>query len=397
MRKILRPLFVTLLIASCGGGAGTNPFDSREQTTSEATGGGSANQTDTSDGNTDNANSSNGNTNESISNGNTTNAGSTGTNSSGGSIPSTTLDGTTPTDGTAVTGEQTENFAVIRTTGAIGDTRYTIEDGKELSYIDNLGFDETAAGSYEKVINFGGYGTQDIYAAPVTVIDAQNNQPITQNGAYAVFGTSESGSTSYVVVHHLLISEPLKGHRYQRERFDKDDNVVLFKPLEDGQLSMTGQYLGMRTRSGNFDGEYVIADLNFDIDLQDPNDSRAIQLFMSNRTRYSMADGLSLEGKPGYAEGLPYIGWIVLEGGLDANGEFSMDITSQINGQAFESGSVNGILVTNQDGLVSEGAGVIELESQDPTQFANQQNGSYSGAVDKFIEAGGFILDRNLP
>jgi hypothetical protein len=38
MRKILRPLFVTMLVASCGGGAGTNPFDSREQTTSEATG-----------------------------------------------------------------------------------------------------------------------------------------------------------------------------------------------------------------------------------------------------------------------------------------------------------------------------------------------------------------------
>ena len=74
-----------------------------------------------------------------------------------------------------------------------------------------------------------------------------------------------------------------------------------------------------------------------------------------------------------------------------------MYITSQINGQEFESGSVNGILVTNQDGSVSEGAGVIELESQDPTQFANQQNGSYSGAIDKFIEAGGFIIDRNLP
>ena len=131
-------------------------------------GGGSVNQTDTSDGNTDDANTSNGNTNESISNGNTTNTGSTGTNSSGGSIPSTTLDGTTPTNGTAVTGEQTENFAVIRTTGAIGDTRYITEDGKELLYIDNIGFDGTAADAYKKVINFGGYGTQDIYAAPVT-------------------------------------------------------------------------------------------------------------------------------------------------------------------------------------------------------------------------------------
>jgi hypothetical protein len=54
-------------------------------------------------------------------------------------------------------------------------------------------------------------------------------------------------------------------------------------------------------------------------------------------------------------------------------------------------------LSTNADGLISEGAGVITLTSQDPTQFMNSQNGTYDGEIDQYEEAGGFILDRNLP
>ena len=61
-----------------------------------------------------------------------------------------------------------------------------------------------------------------------------------------------------------------------------------FAPIEDGQISMTGEYLGMRTRKGASDGEYVIAELFFDVDLQDPNESRSTQFRMVNRTRYSM-------------------------------------------------------------------------------------------------------------
>ena len=63
---------------------------------------------------------------------------------------------------------------------------------------------------------------------------------------------------------------------------------------------MTGEYLGMRTRKGAADGEYVIAELFFDVDLQDPNESRSTQFRMVNRTRYSMASGQSLEGTSGY-------------------------------------------------------------------------------------------------
>ena len=39
----------------------------------------------------------------------------------------------------------------------------------------------------------------------------------------------------------------------------------------------------------------------------------------------------------------------------------------------------------------------IFLIMQDPTQFMNSQNGTYESEIDQYEEAGGFILDRNLP
>ena len=96
-----------------------------------------------------------------------------------------------------------ENNSIIRTFGGVGDVRYAVENGNEVLYIDNLGFDGNASDPHTKVTNFGGFGTQDVYAAPVTVVDPQNGQTIDQNGAYAIFGTSESGAKGYVVVHHL--------------------------------------------------------------------------------------------------------------------------------------------------------------------------------------------------
>jgi len=37
------------------------------------------------------------------------------------------------------------------------------------------------------------------------------------------------------------------------------------------------------------------------------------------------------------------------------------------------------------------------LTSQDPRQFMTSQNGTYYREIDQYEEAGGFILDRNLP
>ena len=82
---------------------------------------------------------------------------------------------------------------------------------------------------------------------------------------------------------------------------------------------------------------------------------------------------------------------------MDLNGEFTTELQIPLNDQAFESGTVYGLLSTNSDGLISEGVGVITMTSQDPAQFMSSKNGTYEGEIDQYAEAGGFILDRNLP
>ena len=315
MRNILGPICIAMFVASCGGGAGTNPFDNPADSNTATTNETSNNNTGTTD-NTD---------------------GSGNTDTSENTVTSISFGGATPLDGNSVVNVTSENNSIIRTFGGVGDMRYAIENGNEVLYIDNLGFDGNASDPHTKVTNFGGFGTQDIYATPVTVVDPQN-----------------------------------------------------------GQISMTGEYLGMRTRKGAADGEYVIAELFFDVDLQDPNKSRSTQFRMVNRTRYSMESGQSLEGTSGYEFSLPDTGWFVVENGMDLNGEFTTELQIPLNGQGFESGTVYGLLSTNAEGLISEGAGVITLTSQDPTQFINSQNGTYDGEIDQYEEAGGFILDRNL-
>ena len=110
-----------------------------------------------------------------------------------------------------------------------------------------------------------------------------------------------------------------------------------------------------------------------------------------------MVTGQSLEGTTGYEVSLPDTIRFVVESGMDLNGEFTTEFETDLGESTFETGAVYGILSTNADGLISEGAGVITLTSQDPTQFMNLQNGTYDGEIDQYEEAGGFILDRNLP
>ena len=315
MRNILGPICIVMFVASFGGVAGTKPFDNPADSNTATIDETSNNTTGTTD-NTD---------------------GSGNRDTSENTVTSISFGGATPPNGNSVVNVTSENNSIIRTFGGVGDMRYAIENGNEVLYIDNLGFDGNASDPHTKVTNFGGFGTQDIYATPVTVVDPQN-----------------------------------------------------------GQISMTGEYLGMRTRKGAADGEYVIAELFFDVDLQDPNKSRSTQFRMVNRTRYSMESGQSLEGTSGYEFSLPDTGWFVVENGMDLNGEFTTELQIPLNGQGFESGTVYGLLSTNAEGLISEGAGVITLTSQDPTQFINSQNGTYDGEIDQYEEAGGFILDRNL-
>lgn len=155
-----------------------------------------------------------------------------------------------------------ENNSIIRTFGGVGDVRYAVENGNEVLYIDNLGFDGNASDPYTKATNFGGFGTQDVYAAPFTVTDPQNSQSIPQNGSFAIAGTTTSGALGYVVVHHVFnVADSLKGYKYQREQFDENNVLATFEPVEDGQIALTGEYLGLRTKKGGTDGEYMIAEL----------------------------------------------------------------------------------------------------------------------------------------
>ena len=215
MRNILGPICIVMFVASFGGFAGTNPFDNPADSNTATIDETSNNTTGTTD-NTD---------------------GSGNRDTSENTVTSISFGGATPPNGNSVVNVTSENNSIIRTFDGVRDMRYAIENGNEVLYIDNLGFDGNASDPHTKVTNFGGFGTQDIYATPVTVVDPQN-----------------------------------------------------------GQISMTGEYLGMRTRKGAADGEYVIAELFFDVDLQDPNKSRSTQFRMVNRTRYSMESGQSLEG-----------------------------------------------------------------------------------------------------
>ena len=291
-----------------------------------------------------------------------------------------------------------ENNSIIRTFGGVGDVRYAVEYGNEVLYIDNLGFDGNASDPHTKATNFGGFGTQDVYAAPFTVTEPQNSQSIPQNGFFAIAGTTTSGALGYVVVHHVFnVTDTLKGYKYQREQFDENNVLVTFAPVEDGQIAMTGNFLCLRTKKGGTDGEYVIAELFFEVDLQDPNDPRSTQFRMNNRTRYSMVTGQSLEGTPDYEVSLPYTLRFVVERGMDLNAEFTTEFDTNLCESTFETGAVYGILSTNAEGLIAERAGVITLTSPDPTQFMNSQNGPYYGEIDQYEETGGFIFDRNLP
>ena len=218
------------ILIACDGGAGTNPFDNPADSNTATTDETSNNNTGTTD-NTD---------------------GSGNTDTSENTVTSISFGGATPPDGNSVVNVTSEINSIIRTFGGVGDVRYAVENGNEVLYIDNLGFDGTASDPHTNVANFGGFGTQDVYAAPFTVTNPQNSPSIPQNGSFAIAGKSKSGALGYFVVHHVFNStDTLKGYKYQREQFDENNVLVTFAPVEDGQIAMTGEYLGLRTKRGN--------------------------------------------------------------------------------------------------------------------------------------------------
>jgi hypothetical protein len=384
MRNILGPICITMFVASCGGGAGTNPFDTPSNSTSE-----NVETTPNGDNGSPNEEETMGNTNK--------------------DVASITFGGTTPPDdGSSVAYQSEENYSVIRNFGSVGDVRNefiendvaTTSDDVHNLYIDNLAFDGLTPIPHQKDEDFGGVGRLDVYLLTSKITDPQTGAVISQNDSRTIYGASESGSTQVVVVHHLnMIDDQLKGYRYQRNQYDVNDNLVTYAPTETAQLAMAGDYLGTRVFIADKPinvfsaSEYVTGKVMFELDLQDPN---AFRIQLTDRERFSTTTGVSLE-KSSYDYNVPLPDTIrmIVDDGVSANGEFTSTLISSL--KDFESGDVYGVLATNADVILHEGAGVIILQSQDPTQFANKAAGTYEGEIDQYEEAGGFILDRNLP
>ena len=387
MQKILRPLLITMFVASCGGGAGTNPFDTPATSNSETI-------ENTPDDNTvspeDEQTTQNANDN----------------------LASISFGGTTPPDdGSSVAYQSEENYSVMRNFSSVGDVRYefiendiaTTSDDVHNLYIDNLSFDGLTPIPHQKNDAFGGVGRLDIYLLTSQISDPETNEGIEQNTSRTIYGASASGTAQVVVVHHLnLIGDQLKGYRYQRNQYDVDNNLVTYAPTETAQLVMNGDYLGTRVFLTDDPinvlsaSEHVTGKVKLELDLQGPNNSNAFRFQLTDRERFSTITGLSLEkSSDAYDVALPDTIQMFVDGGVTENGEFTTRLIS--SGKDFETGDVYGVLATNTDGLVHEGAGVIVLKSQDPKQFINSQNGTYNGEIAQYEEAGGFILDRNLP
>ena len=144
MRNILGPICIAMFVASCGGGAGTNPFDNPADSNTATTDGASNNNTGMTD-NTD---------------------GSGNTDTSKNTVISISFGVATPPDGNSIVNVTSENNSIIRTFGGVGDVRYDVENSNEVLYIDNLGFDSSASDPHKKVTNFGGFGKQDGLCCP---------------------------------------------------------------------------------------------------------------------------------------------------------------------------------------------------------------------------------------
>ena len=261
MRNILGPICIAMFVASCGGGAGTNPFDTPSNSTSE-----NVKTTPNGDNGSPNEEETMGNTNK--------------------DVASITFGGTTPPDdGSSVAYQSEENYSVIRNFGSVGDVRNefiendvaTTSDDVHNLYIDNLAFDGLTPIPHQKDEDFGGVGRLDVYLLTSKITDPQTGAVISQNDSRTIYGASESGSTQVVVVHHLnMIDDQLKGYRYQGNQYDVNDNLVTYAPTETAQLAMAGDYLGTRVFIADKPinvfpaSKYVTGKVMFELDLQDP-------------------------------------------------------------------------------------------------------------------------------
>lgn len=339
---------IALLLAGCGGGAGTgtNPFiDNNTETTDNGTG------TDTTTGDYGDTGTDTGSTTTSVINSNGT----------PGSVPVNTTN--TPAD-----------MSLSFVEGEIQNVRYVIEPDEngvdvEKLYIDNLPFDGVTSLPYirdDSVETQPGVGQ---YKSVQTITDSVSGEVFDQVTHRALYGKSETGATEFVIVKALYLGEGFGGHAFQRNQYDVDGAAVVYKRPANSQAGFRGAYDGILkdTKAIQFYKTSGVVDLLFDFD--DFNDNGALYAEVNER-HYLDTDGIKIA--------LGDIGSVISNAGaLQANGEYAIDIFVRGDTTNVANGTLKGVLVGD---VPVEAVGIFDLTGTE---------GDLS-----YIETGGFFAYR---
>jgi len=262
-------------------------------------------------------------------------------------------------------------------------------------FVDGLAFDGSQPGgvpySRSTPSNLGSYA---LYEAPATYLDPVTNNPITQFDHRALYG--QSANTRFAIVRTgNYVNYGFGGFVYER-----DGSVVL--PTQ-GQATYSGDYGGMRDFAGRGGLEYVIGDMQVDIDFAGFNNNctgatcaDAIRGYVFNRTIYNSngtdvtagylaALNSELPADVAPATGMPVIQFRIGPNSMDSNGEATgVTFTSDPEGQVLDEG--NYYLLLSGDHTATPGGeivGIVVVEGEDP-RFEDVT----------VRETGGFIVTR---
>lgn len=226
------------------------------------------------------------------------------------------------------------------------------------------------------------------YEGPSTVPDFLTGTDVEQLQHRAVYGESSSGNARLAIVRTgSYLEYGFGGFIYQR-----DGAVTL--PTE-GQATYGGGYAGLRDFDGQGGLEYVVGDMQVDIDFNGfaGNCSpavcaNAVKGTVTNRHVMDM-DGIDITSAIAEAittgrSTLPTLNFTIGTGVMDRNGEITGGVTSSANGRVFEEGRYYAVMSGDHtSGSGGEIVGIVVVEGQDPR-----------AAGVTFRETGGFIVER---
>lgn len=296
--------------------------------------------------------------------------------------------------------EASENYITFVGSGFIEAVAYNADT--DTFEVDNIAFDgDNSYGRLSMDIDgtgVGRLGGYDVFAADLTVPDAETGTPVSQLDYRAVYGqSSRTGTngeplTTFAIVRTGdYIPYGFGGFVYERNGTVTIPNVDTRDAPVDNQATYRGDYAGLRVHDGGVnDLEYVSGDIQIDIDFEDFNDDEAdvqgdgIKGYIFNRVAYDRFGNVIPTGGEETLE-LPVVTFTIGPGQLDLNGEVVSDLQSSIINddgelELYEQGKFYAVLAGDN---AEEIVGVVVLESQDP-----RPNGGTT------LETGGFIAER---